>query len=381
MGTEKTLFQRDCECRYVPKMNAEVNYEDSIRSHLVPSFMDRVLTTGDITKSDFFYLRAVVYFRVCNAEMVAEFLRYFRNYYGSEACSGLLQPVMSSKDVDPLGYEEKWKNDVAECRNRLTRLAKKFLIFSLQVTNECDEREYVDTLFCSNSVSFSLIRTVFGDTPFFGTDYLMYEKYYCMTPIQKCMETMHACRVGVLSFMNHKKRALLTREKEIVFGARKEIMNPAMVAEVDCGEYTYKVVIDAIHFESDDRLVTKIEHENNIIAKIKKMSHLISHYQYLERNFQTKPIKERIRFLIAVENVEGMKKIVKMMDSEMDKFDSKVFFTTDTFLLGTDSLKDCIFMAKKLEKDDTKESYLGLVRPKEKSLNMQNEWVYDMRQE
>lgn len=377
MGTEKTLFQKDCECRYVPKMNAEVNYEENIRTHLVPGFMDRVVTTGDISKTDFFYLRAVVFFRVCSAEMVAEFLSYFRNYYGSVECSELLQPAISSKSIDPITYEENWRNDVAECRNRLTRLAKKFMIFSLQVTKEHDEKEYVDTLFCSNAVSFSIVRTVFGDTPFFGIDYLLYEKYYCLTPIQKCMETMHACRVGILAFMNHGKRALLTREKEIVYGARKEILNPAMIAEISCGEYTYKVVLESIHFTYDNRLLTETEHENNIKTLIKKMGNLVSHYQYQERTFQTKPLKERIRFLIAVENVEGMKKIIKLMEPAKEKFDSKVFFTSDTFLKGTDSLQDCIFMAKELEKEDTKEKYLGLVRPKERTLRMQNEWVFE----
>ena len=79
MGEAKNVFQKACECRYIPGMDAEVNYVNKLRN-VSTDFIDRVLMTDEVSKTDFFYLRAVAIYRIATAEMVAEYIRYFRWY-------------------------------------------------------------------------------------------------------------------------------------------------------------------------------------------------------------------------------------------------------------------------------------------------------------
>ena len=374
MGEVNTLFQKDCECRYIPGMEAVLNYDNKIRDMMTPSFMDRIMVTGEIYMTDYFYLRAIAFLRIANAEMVAEYLRYFRNFYGKAECANLLQPKGSAHGADVFASEENWKNDVAECRRKLLRLAKRYLIFSENITRESEDHEYIDTVFCANATTFSLVRTIFGETPCFGYANLSYERYYSMTPIQKIMENMHACRVGILAFSGHKDRATLIREQEIIFGSKKEKYTPTMIADVSCGEYVYKVIIEPVHFTPDERLITKSEHQKNVEALLIAMGKLIGHYNYIENMFQEKPVKERVRFLLAVENVNAMREIVKFMEPYKEKYSGKIFFTTDTFLKGTNCLQDAIFMAKEMPE----EGRLGLIRPTDSTIKVtQNEWIYE----
>lgn len=376
MGDVKILFQQNCECRYVPGMFAELNFADKQRN-VSTDFIDRVLASGDVTKTDFFYLRAVTFYRIASAEMVAEYMRYFRSYYGAIECTNLLQPKVPNVNEDPLVRREDVRKSVAEIRGRLTRLAKKYLLFSHTIGNEGKEEGFGDLVFCASYTTFSLVRTFFGETPCFGDGTIGYERYYCVTPIQKMMETMHACRVGVLSFQNHSSKVRLLREKEMIFGSKKESYTPTMTAEVKCGDYDYKVIIEPIHFTVDDKILTATEHQQNIEALIATMGKLVSHYSYMERNFQAKPIRERIRFLIAVENLSGMKQIVQLMNEYRDKYSGKVFFTTDTALKGVQSLEESVLMAKEVPSKVSGEMHLGLVRPTRESLiSTQNEWIF-----
>lgn len=375
MGDIKSLFQRDCEYRYIPGMDAEIKYTNKIRN-VNMDFMDRIMVTGDITKTDFFYLRAVAFFRIADEKMVTEFIRYFRNYYGTNECSNLLQPSIVSKDANSLTYEAEFRRESAETLRRLHRLAKKYLMFAQTVINVNSGDEYAKTIFCANATTISMVRSFFGEAPFFGSENTAYEHFYCITPLQRMMETMHACRVGVLGFMKYKKRVTLIREKEIIFGSQKERYTPTMMAEIKCGEYDYKVIIEPIHFGIDERILTKSEHYKNVQSLIDTMGRLINHYNYMERKFQENPIKERIRFLIAAENLDGMKNIVKMMNQNCGKYSDKVFFTTDSVILATESLEDSVLMAKEVKSSISGEMHLGLIKAgRDTLIATQNEWI------
>lgn len=375
MGEVKTLFQKNCECRYVPGMDAEVYYSEKIRN-VSTDFLDRVLVGGEVFKTDFFYLRAVTFFRIATAEMVAEYMRYFRSYYGTVECSNLLQPRVATKAENPLLREEDYQKSITEIRSRLNKLAKKYLIYVYKVESENSGDGYNGTVFCATYTTFCLVRSFFGETPCFGEGTLRYDGFYCVTPVQKMMESMHACRVGVLGFTNHKRSVRLFREISLVFGAQKEHFRATMVAEVQGREYDYKVVIEPIHFAVDERILTKAEHLKNIETLIDTMERMINHYNYMERMFLERPVKERMRFLIAAENLDGMKRIVQMMNSRREKFGGKVFFTTDVVLRDMDELADCVLMAKEVPSKVSGEMHLGLVKPTRESLiATKNEWI------
>lgn len=376
MGEVKLLFQQNCECRYVPGMDAEANYAEKIRN-VSNDFLDRVLMGGEVFKTDFFYLRAVAFYRIATAEMVAEYMQYFRSYYGAVETSNLLQPKLITRMEDPLMREEDYLKNIGEIRSRLNKLAKKYLLYVYKVGSEERTDGYNGTVFCANYTTFSLVRTFFGETPCFGDASVGYEQFYCMTPVQKMMEGMHACRVGILGFMQHKQKVRLLREKEITFGSHKEHYRPTMLAEVECRDYTYKVFVEPIHFAVDDRILTVAEHQKNIEALISTMGRLVNHYNYMERTFVERPIKERVRFLIAAENLEGMKRIVQLMNPYREKYNGKVFFTTDYVLKNMESLEDCVLMAKEMPSKVTGELHLGLVKPTRDSLiATQNEWIF-----
>ena len=374
MGEVKSLFQKDSECMYVPGMDAELKYDNKARDMMTAHFMDGIMVTGDIFKTDYFYLRAVLFLRIANAEMVAEYLRYFRNYYGNEECMNLLLPKNAYYGDDLLSAKENWNHFVTDTRKKLLRLARRYLIYAVHVTTGDEEREFKDVVFCANATTFSLVRTIFGETPCFGYGNLVYEKFYCMTPIQKMMETMHACRVGVLAFTNHKNKVLLRRENEIIYGSKKEKFASIMRADIQCNGYLYKILIEPVHFTVDERLLTKMEHKKNIERFIASIGRMISHFDYIESNFKDKPLTEKVRFILVVENVEGMRQLIRMMDPYREKYSGKVFFTTDTFLLGTNCLKDAIFMAKEMPEEER----LGLIRPTDPTIKVtQNEWIYE----
>ena len=376
MGEVKTLFQKNCECRYVPGMEATANYAEKIRN-VTNDFLDRVLMGGEVVKTDFFYLRAVSFCRIATAEMVAEYLRYFRNYYGTVECSNLLQPKVATNAENMLVREEDYLKSIDEIRSRLNRLAKKYLLYAFNVVEKNPEEGYSGLIFCANYTTYSLVRTFFGETPCFGEATFGYERFYCITPIQKMMESMHACRVGILGFVNHKQNVQLVRENDIIFGSHKEHYRPAMVAEVRGMEYDYKIIIEPIHFAFDDQILTKTEHLQNIESMIATMGRLISHYNYMEKTFLERPVKERVRFLIAAENLDGIKKIVQLMNPQKEKFSGKVFFTTDLVLRDMDKLEDCVLMAKEVPSKVSGELHLGLVKPtRESILFTKNEWLF-----
>lgn len=367
MGEIKSLFQKDCEYRYIPGMDTEVQYTNKIRN-ISMDFMDRVILSGEITKSDYYYMRALAFFRIADEKMIYEFIRFFRSYYGTNECKNLPQLATNLNDIG--------ENEISGVLRRMHRLAYKYVIVAIRVQNTNSDEDYSKTIFCANAVTFSLVRTYFGDTPFFGQGNIRYEHFYSVTPIQKMMETMHACRVGILGFMRHGGNANLVREREITFGSQKEKYTPTMMAEIKRGEHEYRIIIEPIHFSVDERLFTKSEHLKNIEELINTMGRLISHYSYLKLKFSDNPVKKHVRFLIAAENLEGMKKIVQIMNKDCKKYSDKVFFTTDTVLLSTDSLEESVLMAKEVKSPVTGEMHLGLIRAgRDTLISTENEWI------
>ena len=383
MAETKSLFERDCEYRYVPGMVSELKYMEKYRN-VSPDFLDRVLTASGITETDYYYLLGVYFYLMATARMVTDFMRYYRGYYGTAECSSLLMGPVSSRRENPLVGEAQMQEDEALVRNRLNRLAKKHLIFAFQITTENEDGEkregspngFQGTVYCVSYEGFRIIKPKFGDWPVFERFAIKYDQYYCVTPVQKLMEILHACRVGVMAFMNHRPGVRIVREEEIIFGARKERYTPTMLVEVPSADCVYHVIVEPIHFAVDERILPKTKHLQNIENRIETMNRLINHYEYRKKNYEK---KEEVRFLIAVENLKGMDMAVKMMNKYARNFSSRVFFTTDVVLKAVDSLTDGIVMAKEVKGKDTDEVHLGLVRPGRGTMADRNTWILENR--
>ena len=135
MGTEnKSLFSTDSIYTFHQGVDVQLKYSDTIRN-VSPDFLERILTVGGVTKTDLFLLRAVLFYRIATAEMVAEFLQFFRHYYGAKECEHLLVGGMGSDGVDPLSEFAGSRNDISIICTRLCNMSKKHLLFSYKTEN------------------------------------------------------------------------------------------------------------------------------------------------------------------------------------------------------------------------------------------------------
>ena len=205
---------------------------------------------------------------------------------------------------------------------------------------------------------------------------MRYSYYYSVTPVQKMLEGMHACRVGVLGFQNHKSQVSLIREENIVFGATKEHFEATMLAEVQTRDTLYKVIIEPIHFCCDERIVTRSEHLKNIEVLVEVMKRIIYHYNHMKQVHSD--YNEEVRFLIASENLEGMSRAVQMMNKYKEYFSGKVFFTTDRVLQETGSLANSVVAAREVPDREGDSTHLGLVKlSREKLISSGNKWLLE----
>ena len=373
MGDTKLPFEEGCEYSYHPNMTIELNFAEKQRN-VSPDFVDRMLLSEDVSYTDYFLLRAVVFFRFATAEMVAEYILYFRNFYGSDV-NKLLMPNVQNNEIDVFLQEEKFDRKEDMIRYRLNRLARKYLLLSYSVMEKHDGENRLRVVYCCTYMTYSIVRSFFGDHAYFSDKILGYERFYSVMPLYRMMEEMHASRIAVLAFSRHRKKVLLLREKEMVYGSTKSRIHPVMTAKVEYPDKSYKILIEPVHYSFDERIVTKPEHEEQILAHIEEYYQLINHYRYMKKKFDGQNT-ERIRFLIATENLEGMKKIVRIMNNHMEKFNEKVFFTTDYAVKNAGSLKESVLMAKVVKSRVSDEMHLGLVRPTEESLlASNNDWV------
>ena len=104
MGDTKYLLEEDCEYKYIPEMEKDLNHADKLRN-ISKDFIDRVLLSGEVSHTDYFLLRAISFFRFATAEMVAEYIRHFKNYYGTSTISKLLIPHVLPKTVNEVVHE------------------------------------------------------------------------------------------------------------------------------------------------------------------------------------------------------------------------------------------------------------------------------------
>ena len=378
MGDTKFLLEEECEFKYIPEMEMELNYADKLRN-ISHDFVDRVLVSGEVSYTDYFLLRAVAFYRFATAEMVAEYFLHFKNYYGNSEVSKLLIPNVSpdTGDINLNGWGD-FDKDEDMIRYRLNRLAKKYLLLSYSITYPYEGRNKLKVVYCINYTTYSIVRSFFGPYVNFSSAEIGYERYYSITPLYRMMEHLHACRVAVLAFRRHKRKVTLLGDKEIIFGHDKKRMRPVMTAKVENGNKIYKIIVEPIHFSFDDRLITEEEQRQNIIAHLKNFKALINHYNYMERVHEKLEKTECIRFLLAVENFECMKKIVKIMNESMYKYNEKVFFTTDHALKNSETLFEAVLVAKKTKSKVTDKEHLGLIRPSiEYLLASDNEWVLE----
>ena len=133
-----------------------------------------------------------------------------------------------------------------------------------------------------------------------------------------------------------------------------------------------------MHFTHDERVLTEEEHRENIIARLEDYKDLIRHFRYMNRKHENRKKQEHIRFIFAVENLEGMKKIARLMNESKELFADKVFFTTDLALKNSEHLFEAVLMAKLTKSKVEDDFHLGLIRPSEEYLlATNNEWMLE----
>jgi hypothetical protein len=378
MGDTKYLLEEDCEYKYIPEMEKDLNHADKLRN-ISKDFIDRVLLSGEVSHTDYFLLRAISFFRFATAEMVAEYIRHFKNYYGTSAISKLLIPHVLPKTVNEVVHEwGDFDKDEDMIRYRLNRLAKKYLLLSYSVSYPYQDLNKLKVIYCINYTSYNIVRSFFGNYINFSDSEIGYEKYYGVTPLARMFEELHASRVAVLAFANHNKKVLLLRDKEILFGAARKTICPVMIAKIEYEERLFKIIIDPLHFTHDERVLTEEEHRENIIARLEDYKDLIRHFRYMNRKHENRKKQEHIRFIFAVENLEGMKKIARLMNESKELFADKVFFTTDLALKNSEHLFEAVLMAKLTKSKVEDDFHLGLIRPSEEYLlATNNEWMLE----
>lgn len=133
-AANKNLFKADSSYKFEPGLDAKLKYSETIRN-VSPDFLERILTVGGITKTDLFLLRVVLFYRIATADMVVEFLQYFRHFYGAKECEKLLVGNVASKAGDPLLSEDDAKKDIGTIFNRLLNMSKKHLLFCYKLEN------------------------------------------------------------------------------------------------------------------------------------------------------------------------------------------------------------------------------------------------------
>lgn len=369
---DKNLFKADSSYKYEPGMEANLKYSDTIRN-VSPDFLERILTAGGVTKTDLFLLRAVVFYRIATADMVVEFLQYFRHYYGARECANLLVGGIAEMNGEILPSEENTKKEIKTIRGRLLKMSQKHLLFCYQLEND---RSLYDSVFCASHTTYEIVKAFFNSTPTFESKALRFSSFYCVMPVQKMLQVMHACRVGVLGFRNHTSQVGLIREADIVYGATKEHFEATMLAEVSVHNVYYKIIVEPIHFHCDERILTKSEHLKSLEVLVDAMKRIIYHYQY-KKQMQS-DWNEEVRFLIAAENLEGMSKAVQMMNKWKEYFSGKVFFTTERILLETGSLEKSVLAAREVADREGDGTHLGLVQmSREKVISSGNDWILE----
>lgn len=352
-GIEKSrLLQRDCDLRYTPGMEREKVFRTN---YVGPDYMDKISTMDTATKSDYFLLRGVLFFRQATARMVADYLIYFRNRYGQEECKNLpMLPVYSHSDEGLEGY---W----LKIRKRLLKLTKCNLLYCDKYKRNGGNEKSEIYVFTANYYTFSFVNSVFGKDE-------SYNGPYYNAPMHISLRNMHACEVAVEGFMRHTPPVAMGRENTIRYGSKAGIYTPVMHVKMSTGEGTMHVMVEAMHFNMDTSVVTETEYLEDLKKRIMILHDVVRHFDYIQRVFEK---KESVRFLIVCENLFKMQQAVKLMDKYRDDFSEKVFFTNATALKACDgNLAKSSIMAKKRE---SKEGvlYLGLVEPDVKN----NRWL------
>lgn len=105
--------------KYIEGMEEEIITQRYQRE----DYIERLVFQGKIAMSDLYLMRAVSFFRICTARMVAEWLTYYRNRYGEEACKELPMP---KQDNDAIDISDGIISDrfVANIEERLSKLGE-----------------------------------------------------------------------------------------------------------------------------------------------------------------------------------------------------------------------------------------------------------------
>ena len=136
--------------RYDKEMNLQ-KVTDKIQH---PDVIERLVYQDNIALSDMYLLRAVMFFRVCTARMVAERIVYFRTKYGEEECKRLAMPT---PDYNILAQKDGIIPDkfVVDVEDRLKKIKKKNVLLHEKYLNSSKGERYELNFFLANSYTFT----------------------------------------------------------------------------------------------------------------------------------------------------------------------------------------------------------------------------------
>ena len=332
-----------------------------------PDYIERINYNGDVAPSDMYLLRGVLVFRVATARMVAEWLIYYRNRYGNEACDSLplLKPQSDILENDT-GIPPDYVKSIEE---RLKKLAKKSVLFHMkygfpepQNLSPAERKEI--NFFVANTYTYHIVRARFDtDTGYVGN--------YFSHPAHKMLSTMHACSMTMRAFLRCKD-AEIFREKSVIYGSAKEYYTPDIMVERELGGLHWYIMGEGFHFQFCAAETSAKELGEAYRLRITHMKDLLRHETYVCQKYER--AEKRYRFLVCTDSWRGLAIFLKMLEPSIDIFSGRVFVTSDAVLQTNhyDLSKSCRMVFAKEEENGAKTAALRL--PKLEDLKS-NPWI------
>lgn len=308
--------------RYDKEMNLQ-KVTDKIQH---PDVIERLVYQDNIALSDMYLLRAVMFFRVCTARMVAEWIVYFRTKYGEEECKRLAMPT---PDYNILAQKDGIIPDkfVVDVEDRLKKLARKNVLLHEKYMNSSKRERYELNFFLANSYTFRLTMIRFDE----DAD-IHYIGNYSLLPAHRMLGYMHAGSVTIRAFM-HCRDAEISRERGVIYGSQKELYVPDMMVERVIDQRTWCTMIEAIHLSHDEKEITKKELGDRVREKIRKMKDLLRHDTYMYKKYG-EAANKRFRIIICTDDLNALAVVLKVaaMEQCAEIFSERVFAVSDAAL-------------------------------------------------
>ena len=292
-------------------------------------YIERLVYQGKIARSDIYLLRAVMFYRICTAKMVAEWILFYRLRYGEIECENLpiLRPEIDLLEdgIDPTGsFTDRY---VSTIEGRLKKLGQYSVVLHEAYVDRSSKNGRKFNYYIANDYTFHLVKTFFEDD-----SEMQYRGNYTLFPAHRKMAYMQSGIVAVKTFFNS-LNAVITRERGFMIGAMKEIYIPDVKVDIVAGGQKWTIVIESFAISFNLSEVTEKEIEERMRDKVLKIKRLLHHDQYItNRNNGKPPVKYRV--IIVTDTWDALSKVVKMANEEncQTLYSGKVFFVSDIAL-------------------------------------------------